>query len=109
MILMLPRKIESAIARNKNVRQDMLEEARVYYVGATRVKKRFEHGIAATLADTQKLAADNDREVGIPWSRLKLAKFQIGRDGDLAVDRTISARTEWCEDDDVADEDSSTW
>ena len=44
VILMLPRKLESAIAKNKTVRQDMLEEARVYYVGATRVKKRFGSG-----------------------------------------------------------------
>lgn len=102
VILMLPRDPDRALERMTGPLEAVLEEARVYYVGATRVRKQFAHGIAATLADSRKLRPDNDREVGVAFNSYKSSKFQFGRTGDIAEANLISRRADWCDDDTVA-------
>ena len=102
VILMLPRKPEVPNGGRPTSEKKIFEEARVLYVGATRVKKEFAHGVAATLVDSDTLASGSDREVGIPFSRGKNTKFQIGRNGDLSEGLAVSAREPWCGNDELS-------
>lgn len=102
VVLLVPHKAEEKAAASNASVDSMVEEARVYYVGATRARKSFAHGEAPTLRDADELAPGNEREVGIPWSADKKVKFQLGRAGDLVEERLISARAPWCGDDDLA-------
>lgn len=101
VVLMLPRKIDDAVEyAAKKGEAAVTEEARVYYVGATRVKKDFAHGTANTLIGARKLG--RDREVMLAPRMGETTKFQIGRVGDLAEERAVSSREPWCGDDDIA-------
>lgn len=98
VVLMLPRNWRDAVKKMKEADSTLQEEARVMYVGATRVRSKFSHGLAATLAGSGKLKEGNDREVAIPFQVDKKSKFQFGRSGDLAEERLVSARPAWCGD-----------
>lgn len=101
VVLMLPRKIDDAVEyAAQRGEASITEEARVYYVGATRVKKDFAHGTANTLVGAKKLG--KDREVMLAPRAGQTTKFQIGRVGDLAEERAVSSRDPWCGDDDIA-------
>lgn len=92
VFLMLPRDGDLA-ASNKGL--DAEEEARVYYVGATRVRKEFFHGIAATMFGAGRLDEKGNRIVEVR-SINKLPKFQFGLAGDLNETDLISREYELC-------------
>lgn len=73
---------------------DPEEEARVYYVGATRVKKEFFHGVALSVKYACKLDNGRDRVIDPPFQLKKPVKFQFGLAGD--VDETAGVSREWC-------------
>lgn len=73
---------------------DPEEEARVYYVGATRVKKEFFHGVALSVKYACKLDTARARVVDPPFQLKKPVKFQFGLAGD--VDEAASISREWC-------------
>jgi AAA domain/UvrD-like helicase C-terminal domain len=88
VFLMLPRNTDDLEQANGGG-IDLDEEARVFYVGATRVKKEFFHGVALTMVGAGRLD-DSGRRVVEVLSLKKKPKFQFGLSGDIDETAVIS-------------------
>jgi hypothetical protein len=75
---------------------DFEEEARVYYVGATRVRQEFFHGVALTLIGAGRLDERGRRVAQIPFSIKGLPKFQFGLANDIDETAIFSQNNEMC-------------
>ncbi|HZQ46932.1 MAG TPA: 3'-5' exonuclease, partial [Verrucomicrobiae bacterium] len=73
---------------------DPAEEARVYYVGATRVKKDFFHGVARAMVTGCKLDSAPGRVASTPFDRKVKPGIQFGLAGD--IDDAACISQEWC-------------
>lgn len=96
VFLMLPWNLEylEQTINGKNI--DPEEEARVYYVGTTRVKKEFFHGDALSVKYASKLETSTGRVVDLPFERQKKPKLQFGLAGDIDDAACISRQSEFC-------------
>ncbi len=91
VLLMLPRNLDY-LQENDGI--DPEEEARVYYVGSTRVRKQFLRGIAQTLRKTRRLDDGSERVVQL-CADDKL-KFQVGLACDFDELAAISRESFFC-------------
>lgn len=91
VFLMLPRNLDY-LEDNENM--DPEEEARVFYVGSTRVRKQLLRGIAKTLVRSRRLEERSERVVQL-CADDKL-KFQIGLVRDFDDLAPISRETCYC-------------
>jgi hypothetical protein len=92
VFLMLPK---DPAEQKRNSDLDPEEEARVYYVGATRVRKEFFHGIALSMFRAGRLEKNGQRVVE-SVSIDKKPKVQIGLAGDIDDAGLISRQVELC-------------
>jgi hypothetical protein len=79
VFLMLPRNLDYI---EKNGKIDPEEEARVFYVGSTRVRKQFLRGIAQTIAFARRLNNGSERVVQICSEKKSKFQFGLARDFD---------------------------
>jgi len=98
VFLMLPNNL-NYLDGNANI--DLAEEARVFYVGSTRVKGEFLRGKAKTVAGAGPIDSSG-RRVGQILSLKKWPKFQIGLAGDLDDLAPISRVESLCATDSTA-------
>jgi hypothetical protein len=96
VFLMLPRNLEY-LESDRGSKLDPEEEARVYYVGATRVRKEFSHGVAQTMIGAGGLDDSGRRVVQIPFKIQAAPKFQFGLIGDLDESLLITRLESLCE------------
>lgn len=88
VFLMLPRTLK--YLEDDDDAPNPEEEARVFYVGATRVREAFFHGVAETLAGAGRLDERRPRVVHLPWKASDTAKFQVGLAQDLDTRLLVS-------------------
>jgi hypothetical protein len=89
---MLPRKTDEI---ENDDALDPEEEARVFYVGSTRVKREFLRGTAQTMVGAGRLDSSGKRVAEILGLNKK-PKFQFGLNGDLDDAAPVSRVTELC-------------
>jgi hypothetical protein len=98
VFLMLPNNLKFL---DGNSKIDRVEEARVFYVGSTRVKGEFLRGKAKTMAGAGRIDSAG-RRVGQILSLEKWPKFQIGLAGDLDDVAPIGRIATLCDSDSAA-------
>lgn len=91
VFLMLPRNLDY-LEDNENM--DPEEEARVFYVGSTRVRKQFLRGIAQTLVRTRRLEKSSERVIQL--CAVDKLKFQAGLARDFDDLAPISREPLFC-------------
>lgn len=100
VFLMLPRDLEY-VSGEGGFRTDPAEEARVFYVGATRSRRELLRGTALTMRGAGRLDASGRRIVEI-LSLRKLPKVQVGLDGDVDECASVSRDPAFCASDRAA-------
>lgn len=90
VLLMIPS--ESILGKLQHNEDDkrLEEEARVYYVGATRAKRKFFHGIAKAMFHASSLDNGGRRIVTIPTAQRKPVSMQVGLAGDIDESLAVS-------------------
>jgi len=91
--LMLPRNLEYLGYGTKP--PDPEEEARVFYVGSTRMRKEIHRGTAQTMKAARALQPGSRRVAQLLDTKVK---FQVGLDGDLLAHAPVSREPAFCAD-----------
>jgi hypothetical protein len=99
VFVMLPRNLDYLETDGgKKINAD--EEARVFYVGSTRMRKELRRGTALTMVGAKAMVPGSRRVVHMPG--YKPPKVQLCMEDDLAEEAPVSRGTEYCADPEAA-------